>query len=295
MSTMLLRAFTEAVTDSERKKTGVGSGYHTSNGKVYDSYMDQASWDLFLQDMSAEHRSHFDHGGGGELREENGRPPKMASFISSSRMIYQLSKDIPGFVFEAKRPTIVGGTANLDGFLEKENTVYYVEAKLREPYSHQTVQKIKVNYKPVYAWLRERMPGIFECVMEDCGSREMDVVFCREGSAVIGFDIKQMICHLLGIAAFHLRQPRIPESVRFLYLLYDPSGLSIEADHGDEIKRIRRDTALAAEQFDFELMFRHIVDYLIECHALPSDHACALKQAFHFQLCSQKTYRDCFQ
>lgn len=290
----ILRTFTEAVVAAEQKKTGVSSGYVTSEGREYLSYMDNGSWNGMLERMNAEHRSQYNAGGGGELREERGRPPKMASFISSSRMIYQLSKDIPGFVFETKRPTIVGGTANLDGYLACDGAVCYVEAKLREPYSHQPIQKVKLNYQPVYAWLRERMSGTFDCVMEARDEREMDVVFLNRGSLVSGFDIKQMVCHLLGIAAHHLKQEAVPETVSFLYLLYDPSALSFDGQQGEEILRIHQETAQAAQRYDFELMFGHIVDYLVNCFELPNGNAQALKEAFHFRLCDQNTYRSCF-
>lgn len=295
MSTRLLRAFTEAVTECERRKTGVSSGYQTADGTRYDSYMDNDAWAAMLREMAEAHRSQYGEGGGGELREEKGRPPKMASFISSSRMIYLLSKDIPGFVFEAKRPTLVGGTANLDGYLAQNGTVYYVEAKLREPYSHKAIQRIKENYRDVYAWLRERMGGTFECVMEHCGEREMDVVFSSKGTVAAAFDIKQMICHLLGVAAYHLQQEEVPESVCFLYLLYDPCKLSLDGQYADEILRIYQETTGAAKAYHFETMFAHIVDYLIACHALPADHAAKLKEAFRFRLCSQDTYRGCFE
>ena len=65
-------------------------------------------------------RIEYGAGDGGELEEKDGRPPKMASFGSSSRMIYNLSNKKDGFHFEKKLPTTVGGTANLDGFYEDD-------------------------------------------------------------------------------------------------------------------------------------------------------------------------------
>ena len=87
--------------------------------------------------------------GGSELKEKNGRPPKMASFGSSSRMIYNLSNKKNGFHFEKKLPTTVGGTANLDGFYEDDNRYIFVEAKCHEPYNvKKTV--ISSKYKDLY-------------------------------------------------------------------------------------------------------------------------------------------------
>lgn len=53
----------------------------------------------------------FSEGSGKELEErkvgEYTYPPKMASFGSSSRMLFNLSKDTHGFQFEKKIPTTV--------------------------------------------------------------------------------------------------------------------------------------------------------------------------------------------
>lgn len=62
-------------------------------------------------------------------------PPKMSSYGSSSRMLYELAKDIPDFIFKYKMPAIIGGKAHLDGYLKKatyiwtQNAVKYMEAK----------------------------------------------------------------------------------------------------------------------------------------------------------------------
>lgn len=290
MSKMLLSAFTDAVFAAEQEKTGIGRGYLTSGGVEYSSYLDNASWSAMVQAMRADHFSQYDSGKGGELLEKKGAPPKMASLISSSRMIYLLSKEIEGFTFEAKRSTVVGGVANLDGYLRREGEVFYVEAKRREPYDHPAIQKIKVNYRPVYEWLRDRMDTVFECVMEDRGNEEMNVVFACRGRITTSFDIKQMVCHLLGIAAYHLRQEQVPGAVNFLYLLFDPSDLTIDPQYADEILRIHQETVQAARRYHFEQMFGHIVDYLVACHGFPNDNAQTLKEVFRFRLCDQITY-----
>ena len=82
------------------------------------TYMTNAEWELFLLAMSETAKKEYGAGGGDELNGKNGHPPKMASYGSSSRMIYNLSKEKKGFHFEKKLPTTVGGTANLDGFYD---------------------------------------------------------------------------------------------------------------------------------------------------------------------------------
>lgn len=283
----LLKEFDLAIADVEN----IPRGFVTDKGN-YDSYMSNAAWDDYLKDMSDEHRSQFDDGSGGELKEKNGRPPKMASFASSSRMIYMLSHNIPGFTFEKQLPTVVGGIANLDGYHETEQSHIFVEAKCREPYSHNAVQTIKQNYGPVYEYLSSKMPEIFSCTMEDVpDSRDMRVEFFCQGNSVASFDIKQMICHLLGVANEMLKSGS-KKSILFLYLLYDPTELQLPTESKSEITQIYKDTCNAANNYRFEEMFGHIVDFLVQRSGSRTDSQTLshIKNTFRFALCSQKDY-----
>ena len=99
--------------------------------------MNNDEWDAFVADMEKNHQNAFDEygaGSGGELKPKGKYPPKMASYGSSSRMIYNLCKGIAEFHFEEKMPTKVGGTANLDGYMETGDRYIFVEAKCRELY-----------------------------------------------------------------------------------------------------------------------------------------------------------------
>ena len=127
--------------DETAKNPGLKSGY-TVNEKTYNNYLSNDSFEMFVEDMKTNHPTAYEmygKGGGKELEERksgsNIYPPKMASFGSSSRMIYNLMKDTDGFLFEKKLPTTVGGTANLDGFIETDEKCVFVEAKCREPYT----------------------------------------------------------------------------------------------------------------------------------------------------------------
>ena len=160
-------------------------GYLTENGN-YDSYMSNEAWDAYLSSMDPKHRMQFDDGSGGELKEKNGRPPKMASFASSSRMAYKCSKCIPNFVFEKQLSTVIGGTANLDGYWEGNGKYIFVEAKCREPYSHKSPETFRQNYKELYKFLQAQLPNMFSVIMEDIpGTRDMRVAFYCRGKEVI--------------------------------------------------------------------------------------------------------------
>jgi len=157
--------FTKALIKEQTASGELHCGY---NG--YDEYLQKdTSWKALLEGMKEEHKSQYGNGSGGELEEKDGRPPKMAAFASSSRFIYTLSTrrhDIPNFKFEEQLPTTVGGVANMDGYQELGNRYTFVEAKCREPYSHSVKQAIKRNYREIYAYLRDKMPRVFSCVME---------------------------------------------------------------------------------------------------------------------------------
>ena len=283
----ILKEFDLAMANAE----GTTNGYRLGE-RIFDSYLSNQNWEKHLAGMSQEHRRQYGAGSGGELEEQNGRPPKMAAFASSSRMIYNLSKDILEFTFEKQLTTVIGGVANLDGYVERESECIFVEAKCREPYSHATIQKIKQNYKPIYAYLREKMPRVFSCVMEDIPDSEyMRVAFFCRGDTVVHFDIKQMICHLLAVANEMLCR-NSEQTVLFLYLLYNPTGLAVAEEGKSEILRIYEDTCKSAREYRFAEMYGHILDFLVQRKGMQVDaqRLSQLKASFSFALCDQNEY-----
>ena len=271
-------------------------GFVTSKGN-YDSYMSNAAWDAYLKNMSDEHRAQFNDGSGGELKEKNGRPPKMASFASSSRMAYKLSKDIPDFVFEKQLSTVVGGIANLDGYWEGHGQYIFVEAKCREPYSHNSPETIKQNYKPLYEYLQRKLPDMFSCTMEEIpGTRDMRVEFFCKGKQVSHFDMKQMLCHLLGIANQMLLSKVFDMPIRFLYLLYNPTELILSEKRQKEVLGIYHATCEAATNYDFQQIFSCVVDFLMEekKYSVTEAEVGVLKNNFCFALCDQHNYHNYF-
>lgn len=289
----LLKDFDIAIANAENTSKGYCIG-----DRIYDSYISNDAWAEYLAGMSAEHRSQYGDGSGGELKEKDGRPPKMAAFASSSRMTYLLSKDIPGFVFEKQLPTVIGGIANLDGYWESDGQNVFAEAKCREPYSHKSPQTIKRNYKPLYAYLQEKMPEIFTCKMEDIpDTRAMKVSFFCKGKEVVYFDIKQMLCHLLGVANKMLTGRNCDTPVQFLYLLYNPSELNLPQGSREEILRIYQATCAAAENYDFKRIFGYVVDFLMQKkeYAVTREDVAKMKNNFRFALCDQNGYRKFFE
>lgn len=288
----ILKEFDLAIADVEN----IPRGFLTDKGN-YDSYMSNSVWDSYLASMSAEHRAQFDDGSGGELKEKNGRPPKMASFASSSRMTYKLSKDIPNFMFEKQLSTVIGGTANLDGYWEGNGQYIFVEAKCREPYSHKSPETIKQNYKPLYTYLQRKLPDMFSCTMEDIpGTRDMRVEFFCGKEPIAHFDMKQMLCHLLGVANRMLLDKTCNTPIQFLYLLYNPTDLMLPEKSEKEIFDIYYATCGAATNCDFKRIFSCVVDFLMDEkeYSTPKADAEKLKCNFQFALCDQYDYRNYF-
>lgn len=289
------------------KVTGTTDGAYVierGNGeKIFKAtYMTKTEWAAFEADMKAntlQPKAHTEYGkgGGDELTEKNGRPPKMASYGSSSRMIYTLSRNKAGFHYEDKRSTSIGGTANLDGFYDDEdgNRYIFVEAKCREPYSNKS-NSVSIAYKDLYDFINTKTAGSMKITMipSKCG-RYMNVDYVVGKEKLEYFDIKQMICHLLGIATALLKSNLERKQIDFIYLLYDPTELDIEPNSKEEIDRIYRRTCCECKLVDFSELYRIILEFLVATKfkgALTSENIDDMVCNFKFILTSQKHYQS---
>ena len=154
-------------------------------------------------------------------------PPKMASFASSSRMIYLLSREIPGFEFEKSLPICIyhngkETAASLDGYLDLGSKAIYVEAKCHEFYSSNSTE-FKDKYHEFYSYLAAETCGSFKYHVDDRPNTPV-VRFSWEGTPITQFDLKQVLCHLLGIAKQSLLEKGQKKPV-LLYLVYNPDEL----------------------------------------------------------------------
>lgn len=283
-----------AIRDSEKEKYGYTSGYIVRDSDTkYSNYMSNEAWKEYLENMAEEHRVQYEDGNGGELKEKKGRwgivPPKMASFGSSSRFIYELSKNVTGYAFEVKLDTRVGGTANLDGFLRKGNNYIYVEAKRREIYgsSHKN-EEIKTVYIPVYDKIKENCKE-FHYKQKDCKEPEMKkITFYIKGNPVEYFDLKQLICHFLGIT-YDIAKNNIQNAkVTFLYLIYDPNDVDMSNYKEEIINRYQGVIDLVNKSKDvIKSIFQAVLQYQIETSKFEN-----LNIDFDFKLVSQKDYNE---
>jgi hypothetical protein len=260
----------------------------------YQAYMDENVWELFIEDMKKKHPSAYEQygaGAGGELNPTGNLPPKMASYGSSSRMIYNLSKHIPDFYFEYKLPTTVGGVANMDGYVELADKHIFVEAKCREPYNAKSVT-LSEKYKSVYKYLNDSDNPL--SVNYSTKDGKTTVEFSVGTTQVRYLDVKQIICHLLGIATRFLTYPSA-KSVCFVYLCFSPAYIKIlDPEKEDKIFEVYEHMCEEFCSLDIKAIFADIVRYLSEkhrriCNITPSGIS-ALIDGFNSILCDQVNY-----
>lgn len=243
---------------------GIKTGYLTKSGKLYANYFSNESFREFINNMPEKHRKQYDDASGGELKEKKGRygyyPPKMASFASSSRMIYLLSRDIDGFVFEQNLSTGLGGPANLDGYFLHDDTYTFVEAKRQEIFdSHSPV---KEAYRAIYTAINDADCPIKITYSEGKDGEFTPIFFCN-GKEIHSFDLKQMISHMLGISRTFIQGTskyckdiftfEDGKKIRFLYLLYNP------------IQLLKRNNLATIERTKIQDRYDTVVDEIREC------------------------------
>ena len=281
---------------AETKQDNNTNGYEINN-QIYDNYIENDIWKSFVAEMKERYPtaySAYSEGAGDELgvKKVGKYPPKMASYGSSSRMIYLLSRNIPNFKFEEKLPTTVGGIAHMDGYLCNGNTKIFIEAKCREPYSSKSFV-IDTKYKELYQHIDKNSDVDIKCEITDVDDEKMKVKFIANGMEITRFDIKQMISHLLGIATQQL-QLQSKEKICFLYLLYNPTVLDIKDEKAKQkIYTIYDTETTECNNIPFTSLFKVILNYLHELKYTESKldiDTCV--QNFYFKHCNQTSYLE---
>ena len=290
----------EAIRLHETESSNLTAGY-VVNGKSYPNYVSNNSWTEFCNDMKANHPAAYDNyknGDGKELDERNvgnnTYPPKMASFGSSSRFIYNLIKHDDSFKFEEQLPTTVGGTANLDGFKETSNSYVFVEAKCREPYSKKN-KFYGQKYFELYDFISEsdNTPITIDIDLTKGKEHEMEVVFKCDSNTVEHFDLKQMISHLLGVGTAILKKEMYTDKpIKFIYLIYNPEPLVFKNEKAkNEICNIYYQTCNEAEATINKELFKDVLLYLKEKYY--HDSSVDINRTannFSFSICNQENF-----
>ena len=105
--------------------------------------------------------------------------------------------------------------------------------------------------------------------------------------------MKQMICHLLGIATGVLKGTLAHKQIDFIYLLYDPTELEIEDKAKAAIDSIHEKICYECNLVDFASLVRVIFEFLRENYyptAITDEALESLLCRFTFTLASQEFY-----
>jgi len=264
-------------------------------GKEFFSYLLNSEWEQFKNVMPDSVQEQFDNGKGGEMREytRNGitYPPKMASYASSSRFMYEMGKDIEGFIFEKQLDTGLGGyPANLDGYLEEKNL--FVETKCHEFYSH-TKAELREGHKTIYDAATKSLDPKFSYYAPDgIGGK---VSFKWDGHDCKAFDLKQMFCHFCGIANLVLKGGK--SKINFIYLIYRPTceildNIGSESDR-NKITELFHEEKKIAQSIDFQEIFLAILSYFNERdkYGYTKSQLVSIAKDLNFQLCTQDDFK----
>ena len=180
--------------------------------KKFENYYCKTAFDTFLREMQAQYPNaytDYSQGKGDELQEHQAPygllPPKMASVASSSRFCYlalrenatELENTIPvQFEYECRIRGISGTAPQLDAYIPERNIFF--EVKCHEIFDwHTPTMKIKY-WEHIYG--KENRFGF--PIQAIPNQKNFSIPFSHFDiqKRQTRFDVKQFICHLLGIA-----------------------------------------------------------------------------------------------
>ena len=190
----------------------------------YDCYFSKEEFESFKVEMNnsfPDAYKSYDSGKGGETKEymRNGKvlPPKMASVASSSRFAYLALREgvsvLNGGNVEFEHACIIDGVKGIPPQMDAYSTVgnIFIEVKC-----HEIFDKHKVIIKTKY---HEKLKD-FGILIPNSGEKT-EIPLCKfninKDSTM--FDIKQLLCHLMGVKS----QTKEKEAT-LLYLFFYPQN-----------------------------------------------------------------------
>lgn len=208
--------------------------------RKYPNYYNQTAFADFVDDMEETYPNHYNKfkgkknsssnagGKGGELDAQNNRPPKMASVASSSRFCYialrdGMETDILGkkftsaeIEFEYECRIFAKGTApQLDAYIKDEVCDIFVEAKC-----HEIFDSHKVVFSSTY-WDYFKKDKMLRDLIDNPDKPSKSFVVplnkFRINKVFSRFDVKQFVCHLLGI-----KEHQNGKKARLIYMFFKP-------------------------------------------------------------------------
>ncbi len=283
------------VFDRAKKRLDGGSledGY-VVDGRKFSLYYTNREWEEFKEKMPLPARKRFDDGKGSEMQEYTRRgityPPKMASYASSSRFMYGLGRQIDGLVYEEQLETGLGGyPANIDGYLESKGI--YVEAKCHELYGYS-----RPEVHPGHIKLLDGIVPVLDGRLQ-YSTPNGYLYLSWDGKDSGHFDLKQMLCHLSGIANKVLGGG--DRTVHFIYLVYRPTDellrlVEKESDRKKIGELYAAEKAYAQGEM-FQRLYGAILRYFNKEKAYGYSEASIQEMiaSFDFTFCDQKDFLE---
>lgn len=209
---------------------GFGPFGYKMGSKSYPSYYSQDAFTAFKLEMGFCHPQHYNryiNGQGSELLETE-TPPKMASVASSSRFAYLALRwgaqaiggtDQVEFEHECRIQGIRGTAPQLDAYTTDENgNPIYVEVKCHEIFDPHKTELKAAYWENIYG---EKNAFGFSSKKAIKDRETFDIPLdqfgiTREHSMM---DIKQLLCHLMGIAS----QKEQKQPATLIYLFFKPA------------------------------------------------------------------------
>lgn len=211
------------------EKKGYGPFGYELNNKPYSMYYSRDAFAAFTDEMEQcypQHYNQYINGQGSELKETS-TPPKMASVASSSRFAYLALRDgaqaISGtdyieFEHECRIQGIRGTAPQLDAYTtDKNGNPFYVEVKCHEIFDQHKIELRLAYWENIYG---EQNAFGFPAKTKMSDSATFSIPFNRFGMTTEKsmMDIKQLLCHLMGIAS----QKEQKQPATLVYLFYKP-------------------------------------------------------------------------
>ena len=224
------------------EKAGYGPFGYELNNKTYPMYYTKGAFQAFQNEMKRSYPRHYEryrNGHGSELKETS-TPPKMASVASSSRFAYLALRDgaqaIGGteyveFEHACRIRGVRGTPPQLDACTtDEKGDPIYVEVKCHEIFDPHTVGLRAAYWENIYGEknafgfpVKQDKPAntVFHIPPELFGIGQEDLMV----------DIKQLLCHLMGIAS----QKEETRTATLVYLFFRPAAAGEDERRMDEI------------------------------------------------------------
>lgn len=203
-------------------------GYSADDTDIdYPNYLSENDFQEFISEMKNRYPQAYQkyaHAKGSELAHTANKgkniPPKMSSIASSSRFCYLALRDgaqaLQGgkveFEFECRIDGIWGTAPQMDAYSAEGNL--FIEVKCHEIFD---THNLSLSHQ-YYSWLCESPNGFGLKLLKPETKNNILLshsIFGADENCM--FDIKQLLCHLMGIASTSKKQP-----ATLVYLFFKP-------------------------------------------------------------------------